>query len=154
MSNVIKFHNAERQILTPAHTRLTAMRLVRNRLLELHLEMESVLDKLVAANEAAERLGVQEGHRIAQSALAMTKPALCRPDMEMHPTTNSLIGKLIDDLLAVGCEICAVGQGYCINEPQDEPAARSSKPGNLRADLGQPVKLGDMLVIEAVAAVG
>lgn len=139
MSNVIKFHNAERQILTPAHTRLTAMRLVRNRLLELHLEMESVLDKLVAANEAAERLGVQEGHRIAQSALAMTKPALCRPDMEMHPTTNSLIGKLIDDLLAVGCEICAVGQGYCINEPQDEPAA--STVAALLADFGPRMHL-------------
>ncbi|WP_159952681.1 MULTISPECIES: hypothetical protein [unclassified Rhizobium] len=70
MSNVIKFHGAERQILTPAQAQLTAMRLVRNRLQELHLEMESVLDKLVVANEAAEQIGVQEGHCLAQSALA------------------------------------------------------------------------------------
>lgn len=42
-----------------------------------------------------------------------------------HPVTDNAevdarINALVDGLLAAGCDIWAVGQGYCINEPEDD----------------------------------
>lgn len=31
------------------------------------------------------------------------------------------IERLVDTLICVGCDIQAVGSGYCMNEPEDEP---------------------------------
>ncbi|CAN7658893.1 hypothetical protein LJR030_002039 [Rhizobium sp. LjRoot30] len=56
------------------------------------------------------------------------------PCPKMHTSSRDLISKLIDDLLAVGCDMCAIGGGYCINEPQDEP--RASAVMVLLADFG------------------
>lgn len=44
-----------------------------------------------------------------------------------HPVSDDAevdarIDELVDGLLAVGCDIWAVGQGYCINEPEDDAA--------------------------------
>ncbi|CAN7658844.1 hypothetical protein LJR030_002038 [Rhizobium sp. LjRoot30] len=68
MSNVINFYDAERQILPPDQATLTSMRLLRNSLQALQLEMDGVLSKLIAANEAADEMAAQESELAPKNA--------------------------------------------------------------------------------------
>ena len=51
--------------------------------------------------------------------------------MTKRPRT---VPELVSELIDAGCEMCAVGSGYCINEPFEEPAA--SKVKEILLDFG------------------
>lgn len=52
------------------------------------------------------------------------------PKMASEHSLDTAINALIDELLALGCEVVAIGRGYCISEPEGmEPIVKRALDG-------------------------